>query len=124
MHFLCKYLNILFSFISGSVLVAIKTLKYIKYKQERCLHKWQKDKMQGRTHLTKCAATRQTTIIYTSLGLSGCKSYQRVIAFDRSCSPSFTITYTGNRCNTQLKSASMPMHHTMNIKLYTPISEI
>jgi len=52
------------------------------------------NKMLQRTQFTWCVSTSQITVIYTSLGLSGCKSNQHVTAFERSCSLRFTTTYT------------------------------
>lgn len=78
--------------------------------------------MQRRTQSTQCASTRWIrwiTVVYTSLGLSGCKSNQDVIAFDRSCSPRFTTTYTETRCHIQLiRITPVPKHYTMSIKFH------
>jgi len=40
----------------------------------------------------KCTSIILVIIRYTSLVLSGCRSYQDVTALDRSWSPKFTIT--------------------------------
>jgi hypothetical protein len=73
--------------------------------------------MQKRTQSTQYASTRWIkwiTVVYTSLGLSGCKSNQDVIALDRSCSPKFTTTYKETICHIELITITpVPKNYTI-----------